>query len=57
MTMGPSLALGYFRGDGASDSSRALLVGEINRQVQGIGGQFAQVGRESFGCFGASYKQ
>ena len=57
MTMGAALALGQLGGDGASDSQRALLVGEIKRQVQGIGGQFAQVGRESFGCFGASYKQ
>ena len=57
MTMGAALALGQLGGDGASDSQRALLVGEIKRQVQGIGGQFAQVGRESFGCFAASHKQ
>ena len=57
MTMGAALALGQLGGDGASDSQRALLVGEIKRQVQGIGGQFSQVGRESFCCFGASYKQ
>ena len=57
MTMGAALALGQLGGDGASDSGRALLVGEIKRQVQGIGGQFAQVGRESFSCFAASHRQ
>ena len=57
MTMGVALALGQLGGDGASDSGRALLVGEIKRQVQGIGGQFSQVGRESFSCFAASHKQ
>jgi hypothetical protein len=57
MAMGAAFALGQFRGNGASDSSRALLVGEIKRQVQGICGQFAQVGRESFSCFAASHKQ
>jgi hypothetical protein len=37
MTMGVALTLGQFGGDGASDSSRALLVGEIKGQTQGIG--------------------
>lgn len=57
MAMGAALALGQFRGNGASDSSRALLVGEIKRQVQGICGQFAQVGRESLSWIGTSAEQ
>jgi len=55
MTMGVALTLGQFGGDGVSDSSRALLVSEIKRQVQGISWQFSQVGRESFSCFAASH--
>ena len=38
MAMGAALALGQFGGNGASDSSRALLVGEIKGQMQGIRG-------------------
>jgi len=55
MTMGAALTLGQFGGNGASDSQRALLVGEIKGQVQGIGWQFAQVGREALSCFAASH--
>jgi hypothetical protein len=55
MAMGAALALGQFCRDGASDSRRALLVGEIKGQVQGIGGQFSQVGSKSFSCFAASH--
>jgi hypothetical protein len=38
MAMEPSLALGQFGSDGASDSSGTLLVSEIEGQTQGIGG-------------------
>jgi hypothetical protein len=57
MAMGAALALGQFGGNGASDSSRALLVGEIKGQVQGFGWQFAQVGHEGFSFFAASHEQ
>ncbi len=57
MAMGVALTLGQFGGNGASDSQRALLVGEIKGQTQGLGGQFAQVGREALSCFAASHKQ